>query len=129
MKHIIILGDGMADEPIAELGGLTPLQYAPTPAMDRLAKLGASGRLHTVPDGFHPGSEVANLSILGYDLPTVYDGRVKSQRVLHDAAEIALRHIVAKEGAGHVEGDLVKGHALHPVDERAVERGDTFGHE
>ena len=58
-----------------------------------------------------------------------HDGRVKSQRVLYDAAEIALRHIVAKEGAGHVEGDLVKGHVLHPVDERAVERGDAFGHE
>ena len=75
MKTLIILGDGMADEPIAELGGKTPLQYANTPAMDTLARLGVTGRLKTVADGFHPGSEVANMAVLGYDLPTVYEGR------------------------------------------------------
>ena len=75
MKHIIILGDGMADEPIASLGGLTPLQYAQTPYMDELARLGVTGRMKTVADGFHPGSEVANMAVLGYDLPTVYEGR------------------------------------------------------
>lgn len=75
MKHIIILGDGMADEPIASLGGLTPLQYAQTPYMDELAREGVTGRLKTVADGFHPGSEVANMAVLGYDLPTVYEGR------------------------------------------------------
>ena len=75
MKHIIILGDGMADEPIASLGGLTPLQYAKTPYMDELARQGVTGRMKTVADGFHPGSEVANMAVLGYDLPTVYEGR------------------------------------------------------
>ena len=68
MKHIIILGDGMADEPIASLGGLTPLQYARTPYMDKLATLGVTGRMKTVADGFHPGSEVANMAVLGYDV-------------------------------------------------------------
>ena len=75
MKHIIILGDGMADEPIGSLGGLTPLQYAKTPYMDELARQGVTGRMKTVADGFHPGSEVANIAVLGYDLPTVYEGR------------------------------------------------------
>ena len=75
MKHIIILGDGMADEPIGSLGGLTPLQYAKTPYMDELARQGVTGRMKTVTDGFHPGSEVANMAVLGYDLPTVYEGR------------------------------------------------------
>ena len=75
MKHIIILGDGMADEPIESLGGLTPLQYAKTPYMDELARQGVTGRMKTVADGFHPGSEVANMAVLGYDLPIVYEGR------------------------------------------------------
>lgn len=75
MKYIIILGDGMADEPIASLGGRTPLQAADTPAIDWLAAHGRCGRLHTVPDGFEPGSEIANMAILGYDLPTVFEGR------------------------------------------------------
>ncbi|MCC8188617.1 MAG: cofactor-independent phosphoglycerate mutase [Bacteroides sp.] len=75
MKHIIILGDGMADWPVKELGGKTLLQHAHTPYMDLLARQGRCGLLKTVPDGFHPGSEVANLSVLGYDLPTVYEGR------------------------------------------------------
>ena len=75
MKHIIILGDGMADEPIGSLGGLTPLQYAKTPYMDELARQGVTGRMKTVADGFHPGSEVANMAVLGYDLPIVYEGR------------------------------------------------------
>ena len=71
MKHIIILGDGMADWPIPALGGKTLLQAARTPFMALLAREGRTGMLRTVPDGFHPGSEVANLSILGYDLPAV----------------------------------------------------------
>ena len=64
MKHIIILGDGMADWPVKSLGGKTLLQYAHTPYMDMLARMGRSGRLMTVPDGFHPGSEVANMSVM-----------------------------------------------------------------
>lgn len=75
MKHIIILGDGMADHPVERLGGKTLLQYANKPYMDMLAKKGKTGRLVTVPDGFHPGSEVANSSIMGYDQNEVYEGR------------------------------------------------------
>ena len=75
MKNIIILGDGMADHPVERLGGKTLLQYADTPYMDLLARKGKTGRLMTIPDGFHPGSEVANTSILGYDLNKVYEGR------------------------------------------------------
>ena len=66
MKCILILGDGMADEPIPQLGGKTPLEYAQTPNMDRMAREGASGLLHTIPDGFEAGSDIANMSILGY---------------------------------------------------------------
>lgn len=75
MKHIIILGDGMADHAIERLGGKTPLQFAQTPYMDKLASEGRCGRVVTVPEGFSPGSEVANTAILGYDLNEVYEGR------------------------------------------------------
>ena len=75
MKHIIILGDGMADHAVERLGGKTLLQYAHTPNMDDLAEEGCCGRLMTIPDGFQPGSEVANSTILGYDQNKVYEGR------------------------------------------------------
>lgn len=75
MKHIIILGDGMADHKVPSLHNLTPLQYASTPYMDLLAKSGRCGTLTTVPQGYAPGSEVANTAILGYDLDKVYEGR------------------------------------------------------
>ena len=75
MKHIIILGDGMADHAVERLGGKTLLQAADKPMMDLLAKNGRTGRLITVPEGFPPGSEVANTAILGYDLNKVYEGR------------------------------------------------------
>lgn len=75
MKHIIILGDGMADHAVDRLGGKTLLEYANTPNMDHLARIGRTGRLNTVPDGFLPGSEVANATILGYDMNKVYEGR------------------------------------------------------
>lgn len=75
MKHIIILGDGMADHAVERLGGRTLLQAADKPMMDWLAKNGRTGRLVTVPEGFPPGSEVANTAILGYDLNKVYEGR------------------------------------------------------
>ena len=75
MKHIIILGDGMADHAVNRLGGKTLLEYANTPNMDHLASIGRTGRLITVPDGFLPGSEVANATILGYDMNKVYEGR------------------------------------------------------
>ena len=65
MKYIIILGDGMSDEPIASLGNKTCLQAARKPAIDKLASLGRCGMLHTIPAGFAPGSEIANMSVMG----------------------------------------------------------------
>lgn len=74
-KTIIILGDGMADEPIDALGGKTPLQVAHTPGMDSIAREGRSGTLLTLPQGYPTSSDVANMSVLGCDLPTEYCGR------------------------------------------------------
>lgn len=75
MKYIIILGDGMADEPILEIGNKTPLQIANKPFIDKIASLGRCGMLHTIPAGFEPGSEIANLSVMGYDVAEVFEGR------------------------------------------------------
>ena len=75
MKHIIILGDGMSDEPLADFGGKTPLQMAVKPNIDALAKKGRNGKLITVPESMHPGSEIANMAVLGYDVEKVFEGR------------------------------------------------------
>ena len=75
MKAIIILADGMSDYPIKSLGNKTPLMAAKTPGMDALCAKGRSGRLITVPEDMPPGSEVANLAVLGYDVRRVYQGR------------------------------------------------------
>lgn len=110
MKHMIILGDGMADWAVPELGNKTLLQYADTPYMDRLAREGRTGMLKTVADGFHPGSEVANMSVMGYDLPEVYEGRgvleAASIGVDLGPEDMAMRcNIVC------VEGDMLKNHS------------------
>ena len=75
MKYIVVLGDGMADEPIPELGGKTPMEAARTPVMDELASKGSLGTVQNVPAGMAPGSDVANLSVLGYDPAENYSGR------------------------------------------------------
>ncbi|MBN2806230.1 MAG: cofactor-independent phosphoglycerate mutase [Prolixibacteraceae bacterium] len=75
MKHIIILGDGMADLPITKLGGKTPLMVANTPHIDELARKGRNGLLVTVPPDMPAGSEIANMGVMGYDVHKVYDGR------------------------------------------------------
>ena len=75
MKYIIVLGDGMADEPIASLNNKTPLEYANTPTMDVLSKKGEIGMVHTIPEGMSPGSDTANLSVMGYDPEVYYSGR------------------------------------------------------
>ena len=75
MKYIVVLGDGMADEPLEELGGKTPLAYADTPVMDSLASQGEMGMVKNVPKGMAPGSDTANLSVLGYDPEIYYSGR------------------------------------------------------
>lgn len=75
MKYIIVLGDGMADEPIAELGEKTPLEYASTPNMDTISKKAEIGLAKTIPDGMKPGSDTANLAVLGYNPKQYYTGR------------------------------------------------------
>lgn len=75
MKYVIVLGDGMSDEPIDALGGKTPLEAANTPAMDALASMGELGMVQNVPASMAPGSDVANLSVLGYDPGLYYTGR------------------------------------------------------
>lgn len=109
MKHIIILGDGMADHLIERLGGKTPLQYANTPGMDFIARNGKTGRLATIPEGFQPGSEVANTAILGYDLNKVYEGRgpLEAASIGYDMAEddLALRCNIIT-----LNGGVIKNH-------------------
>ncbi len=75
MKYLIILGDGMSDEPLAAYNNKTPLQMAQKPHIDWLAKNGKSGMLVTVPKNMHPGSEIANMAVLGYDVEKVFEGR------------------------------------------------------
>ena len=95
MKYIIVLGDGMADEPIEALENKTPLQAVSKPAIDWVAAHGRSGMLATVPAGFDPGSEIANLSVLGYDVPKVFEGRgsleASSMGVKIEDGEMAMR--------------------------------------
>ena len=75
MKYVVILGDGMADYPLSELNGKTPLDVAQKPFIDELCKVSSLGLIKTVPDGMKPGSDVANLSVLGYNPKEVYTGR------------------------------------------------------
>lgn len=75
MKYVVVLGDGMADRPLEELQGKTPLEYAKTPTMDELAAMGEIGTVHTIPEGMSPGSDTANLSVLGYSPRKYYSGR------------------------------------------------------
>lgn len=75
MKYLVVLGDGMADEPIDEIGGKTPLMYAETRVMDKLAPKSEVGLAHTIPEGMKPGSDTANLAVLGYDPKKYYTGR------------------------------------------------------
>ena len=122
MKHIILLGDGMADWPCEELGGKTLLQYADTPHLDWLARNGKNGLLQTVQKGFHPGSEVANSSILGYDQNIVYEGRgpleAASIGVKLADDDLALRcNLVC------LEGDLLKNHSCGRLE---TEEGDIL---
>lgn len=119
---IIILADGLADWPEEALGGRTLVEAAETPNMDRLARLGRCGLLQTVPEGFHPGSEVANSSILGYDQRLVYEGRgpleAASQGVELGPDDLALRcNLVC------IEGDLLKNHSCGRLE---TEEGDVL---
>jgi len=86
MKYVILIGDGMSDYPVSGLGGKTPLEVADIPNMDRMAQKGIFGLVSTIPKGFNPGSDTANLSILGYDPKKYYTGRAPLE-----AASIGLR--------------------------------------
>ena len=120
MKRVIILGDGMADEPIEELGGKTPLQYAETPTFDWLAKHSRLGMLKTVPAGYHPGSEVANMAVLGYDLDESFEGRgsleAASMGIDILPGEMAMRcnlicienGLIKNHSAGHISNEEAK---------------------
>ena len=137
MKHIIILGDGMADHHVASLGDKTLLQYAQPAYMNRLAREGRCGRLITVPEGFPPGSEVANTAILGYDLNKVYEGRgpLEAASIGYDMADddfaIRCNIITLEDGkiithnGGNLETedarqliDYLNEHLAKPVNER-----------
>lgn len=110
MKYIIILGDGMADEPIESLGNKTPLQYAHTPYMDVLATKGNSGYLNTIPKGMHPGSEVANLSVLGYNVAEVLEGR-GSLEAASMGIEIFPEEMVMRCNLICIENGKIKNHS------------------
>lgn len=121
MKYIVVLGDGMADEPIEELGGKTPLAYAKTPNMDRLSKLSEIGMVHTIPDGMKPGSDTANLSVLGYDPKIYYSGRspleALSIGVPMEDTDIALRCniVTLSEEEGPFEKRVIIDHSASEI--------------
>ena len=111
MKYLIILADGAADEPIPALGDITPLQAANKPNIDRIAREGINGRLITVPQGFHPGSEIAHLGLLGYDVAKVFEGRgsleAASMKVDIEDNEVAMRcNIIC------LDGENIKNHSV-----------------
>ena len=132
MKYIVILADGMADEPLMQLGGKTPLEYAKTPNMDWMAQNGACGMLRTIPDGFEAGSDIANMSILGYAPGKYYTGRgpleAISMGIDLDARDVAYRcnlvtvenGIMADFSAGHISS--TEGAALFASLEKEIPR-------
>ena len=117
MKYLIILGDGMADEPIASLGNKTCLQAANKPNIDKVAALGRNGLLDTIPEGYAPGSEIANMSVLGYDVAKVFEGRgsleAASMGVAIEDGEMAMRcnlicienKKIKNHSAGHISNE------------------------
>ena len=120
MKYIIILGDGMADWPIAELGNKTPLMAANTPNIDELCRKGRCGRLVTVPPDMPPGSEIANMAVLGYDVKKVYQGRgvleAASMGIDLEDTDVAMRcnliciedEKIKNHSAGHISNEEAK---------------------
>lgn len=121
MKYIIILGDGMSDEPLAGFNGKTPLQMANTPHIDWLAKNGKSGLFITVPETMHPGSEIANMAVLGYDVETLYEGRgvleAASMGVEIQTGDLGLRCNLLT-----IENEKIKNHSAgHISNEEATE--------
>lgn len=116
-KYVIVLGDGMADEPIEALSGKTPLEYADTPTLDRLSRLSEIGLVHTIPEGMKPGSDTANLSVLGYDPEKYYSGRspleALSIGVPMKDTDVALRCniVTISDGDGPFEEKIIIDHS------------------
>jgi 2,3-bisphosphoglycerate-independent phosphoglycerate mutase len=116
MKYIILLGDGMADNPADELGGKTPLEYAATPHMDCIASMGTAGLIDTIPQGFPPGSDVANLSVLGYDPHVYHSGRAPLEAasigisLLPDDVAFRCNLVTLGDGEDPVMEDYSAGH-------------------
>src|SRR5499427_4055460 len=118
MKYIVLQGDGMADWPVAELGNKTPLEYARTPNMDRIAARGVLGLTHTIPAGYPPGSDVGTMSLLGYDPRRYHTGRspieaaslgveLGPQDVAFRCNLVTLEHV---EGGVEIMRDFAAGH-------------------
>ena len=121
MKYIVLIGDGMADYPLENQGGKTPLEIAATPAMDRLARQGTLGLVSTIPDGMEPGSDVANLAAMGYDPCKYYSGRAPIEAasigVPLSETDIAFRCnlvTLAEKDGGLVMDDYSAGHITTP---------------
>jgi 2,3-bisphosphoglycerate-independent phosphoglycerate mutase len=138
MKYIIVLGDGMSDYPIDKLGGKTPLMAADIPSIDKLAKMGRCGLFKTVPDELPPGSEVANMAVLGYDVRKLYQGRgvleAASMGVKLNSDDLAMRCnlICIKDGkiknhsAGHIPSE--EAHELIDALNKEFANGDMRFH-
>jgi 2,3-bisphosphoglycerate-independent phosphoglycerate mutase len=117
MKYLMLVGDGMADIPVESLGGKTPLEHSKTPAMDSVAAKGRIGMVKTVPDGLPPGSDVANMSLMGYDPVMYYSGRAPieaaSMGIALDKNDTAFRcnlvnikdGLMSDYSSGHIETD------------------------
>ena len=112
MKYALIIPDGCADEPQASLGGKTPLQAANTPAMDEIARCGIVGRSNNVPDHLPAGSDVANLSLLGYDVDQYFTGRAPLEAAAQDISS----------GDKRLGGAMQSGHRRRPDDARLHRR-------
>jgi 2,3-bisphosphoglycerate-independent phosphoglycerate mutase len=143
MKYIVILGDGMADRPVKELAGKTPLQAAAVPNMDKLAREGTIGKIRTVPPGFHPGSDIANLTILGYDPREFYTGRapleaasigiaLKGDDVAYRCNLVTLKYnkdktkaVMEDYSSGHIKTDEA-GELIHEINRQIGTDAITF---
>lgn len=129
MKYVVILGDGMADEPLEVLGGKTPLAYAKTPVMDLLARTGEIGMARTVPEGMSPGSDTANLSIMGYNPEIYYSGRSPLEAlnigVAMEDGDVAIRAnfvTLSEEEENYEEKHLLD----HSADEISTEEAEIL---
>ena len=121
MKYLLVIGDGMADNPLPELGDKTPLQYAKTPTMDKLASKGVTGNVLTVPKGMPPGSDTAILSIFGCDPTISYGGRAPLEAAASDirlsTGNVAYRcNMVTLEGEGNYESKIIVSHSAGSIE-------------